>query len=148
MFQPRVILCPIDFTDNATVALGVASDIARQNKSTLIVLHVAESLGPEGLSFGEVQNRLQPEGHIAELQQRLQKAAPPQAGLTLRHLLTEGSPAKVVEEVVREQHVDLVVLGTHGRTGLDRLLMGSIAEEILRRCPCPVLIVKYPHSPA
>jgi nucleotide-binding universal stress UspA family protein len=146
MFQPRIILCPIDFTENAVIALGVATDIARQNQSTLLVLHVADTLGPEGATFREVETRLEPESHIADLQRMLQQAAPPQHGLTIRHLLTEGNPAKVVQQIVAEQHVDLVVLGTHGRTGLDRFLMGSIAEEILRRCPCPVLIVKYPRA--
>jgi universal stress protein A len=146
MFQPHVILCPIDFTDNAGIALGVATDIARQHQSTLLVLHVADSLGPEGISFGEAETRLQPEGRVADLQRLLRRAAPPQPGLTIRHLLTEGDPAAVVKQTVAEQHVDLVVIGTHGRTGLDHFLMGSIAEEILRSCPCPVLIVKYPRA--
>ena len=146
MFHPRVILCPTDFSENSTAALRVATDLARQNQATLIVLHVADTLGPENLGIAEAQTRLQPEAHVAELWQQLNRMAPDVPGLDTRRLLREGDPAAVIEQVVREQHCDLVVMGTHGRTGLDRLLMGSIAERILRRCPCPALIVKYPRA--
>jgi nucleotide-binding universal stress UspA family protein len=144
MFHPRVILCPTDFSENSTVALHVAKDLARQNQSALIVLHVADTLGPENLGYAEAATRLQPEGHVAELRETLHRMAPAEPGLEPRYLLREGDPAAVIEQVVREQHCDLVVLGTHGRTGLDRLLMGSIADQIIRRCPCPALVVKYP----
>jgi nucleotide-binding universal stress UspA family protein len=147
MFHPRVILCPTDFSENSTVALRIASDLARQNQATLLVLHVASSLGAEGLGYGEAESRLQPEGHVAELRQELHRLAPAEPGVETRYLLREGDPAAVIEQVVREQHCDLVVLGTHGRTGLDHLLMGSTAERIIRRCPCPALVVKYPRRP-
>jgi nucleotide-binding universal stress UspA family protein len=144
LFQPRIILCPTDFSENSTFALRIARDLAHQNQATLIAIHIAESLGAEGLAYGEATSQLQPEGHIAELRQRLMATVPAEPGLEPRYLLREGDPAAVIEQVVREHHCDLVVLGTHGRTGLDRLLMGSIAENIIRRCPCPVLVVKYP----
>lgn len=147
MFHPRVILCPTDFSENSAAALRVASDLARQNQAALIVLHVADTLGPESLGYGEAETRLQPEGHVAELRQELHRLAPAEPGLEPHYLLREGDPAAVIEQVVREQHCDLVVLGTHGRTGLDRLLMGSTAERIIRRCPCPALVVKYPRRP-
>jgi nucleotide-binding universal stress UspA family protein len=144
MFQPHIILCPTDFSENSTVALRIARDLAQQNQATLIVLHVADTLGPEGLGFVEAETRLQPEGHVADLWRELHQLAPAEPDLTLRRLLREGDPAQVIEQVVREESCDLVVLGTHGRTGLEHLLMGSIAERIIRRCPCPVLVVKYP----
>ena len=143
MFHPRVILCPTDFSETSTAALRIAKDLARQNHAALIVLHVADSLGPEGLGFADV-TRLQPEGHVEDLRQALHRIAPREPDLEPHHLLREGNPAAVIEQVVREQHCDLVVLGTHGRTGLEHLLMGSIAEQIIRRCPCLALVVKYP----
>jgi nucleotide-binding universal stress UspA family protein len=146
MFHPRVILCPTDFSDNSTAALGIARDLARQNGATLIALHVADTLGAEGLGFIDAETHLQPEGRVEELRQALLEIAPPEPDLQLRHLLREGDPVAVVEQVVREQGCDLVVLGTHGRTGLEHLLMGSIAERVIRRCPCPVLVVKYPRT--
>jgi nucleotide-binding universal stress UspA family protein len=148
MFHPRVILCPTDFSENSKAALRIARDLARQNGAALIVLHVADSLGPEGLGYVEAETRLQPEGRVEELRQALRRIAPPEPDLDPRYLLREGDPVAVVEQVVREQNCDLVVLGTHGRTGLDHLLMGSIAERIIRRCPCPVLVVKYPRPSA
>jgi nucleotide-binding universal stress UspA family protein len=125
MFHPRVILSPTDFSDNSTAALRVARDLARQNGAALIVLHVADSLGPEGVGYLEAETRLQPEGHVDELRQALRRIAPPEPGLEPRYLLREGDPAAVIEQVAREQGCDLIVLGTHGRTGLDHLLMGS-----------------------
>jgi len=146
MFHPRLILCPTDFSENSTIALRIATDLARQNQAGLVVLHVAETLGPGGLGFGEAATHLQPEGRVERLQWQLHQIAPPEPGLDVRWLLREGDPAAVIEQVVREQHCDLAVLGTHGRTGLDHLLMGSVAEQIIRRCPCPALVVKYPAS--
>ena len=145
MFQPRVILCPTDFSANSTVALGIARDLARQNQATLIVLHVADTLGPE--RPGHTSRRkpgCSPRDTSRTCGSSCSQMAPAEPGLDLRYLLREGDPAAVIEQVVREQHCDLVVLGTHGRTGLDHLLMGSIAEKIIRRCPCPALVVKYP----
>jgi nucleotide-binding universal stress UspA family protein len=144
MFHPRLILCPTDLSHNSAAPLGVARDLARQYGAALLVLHVADTLGPENVGYVEAETRLEPEAHVKELWQALGRVAPPEPGLQVRPLLREGDEAQVVEQVVREQHCDLVVLGSHGRTGLDHLLMGSIAEKIIRRCPCPVLVVKYP----
>jgi nucleotide-binding universal stress UspA family protein len=144
MFQPRTILHPTDFSEDSASALRVARDVARQYNASLLVLHVADTLGPEKLSFAEVTTRLQPESHVRDLRQRLQAFAPPEEGLAVRHLLAEGDPAAAVQQAVTEHQCDLLVLGTHGRTGLGRLLMESNAERILRLCPCPVLVLKYP----
>ena len=146
MFKPRHILCPVDFSDNAAYALQVAIDIARQNEALLLVLHVADTLGPENATFGEVASELQPEAHIARLEERLGRAVPTDAGVLVHCLLREGDPVTAIEEVVRTEGCDLIVAGTHGRTGLRHLLMGSIAERIVRLSPCPVLVLKYPSS--
>ncbi len=144
MFHPRLILCPTDFSENSGVALGIARDVARQYGAALIALHVADSLGPEGVGYVEAETQLQPEGHVEQLRQALHRAVAPEPGVETRHLLREGDTAAVIEQIVREQHCDLVVLGTHGRTGLEHLFMGSTAERIIRRCPCPGLVVKSP----
>jgi nucleotide-binding universal stress UspA family protein len=145
VFHPQLIVCPTDFSENAVFALRIAQDLARQHRAALLILHVADTLGPEKLSFGEAAGQLQPEAHLANLTRQLHQIFPPQPDLEVRYLLREGDPATVIEQVVREHKGDLlVVLGTHGRTGLDYLLMGSTAQRIMRRCPCPVLIVKYP----
>jgi nucleotide-binding universal stress UspA family protein len=147
MFHPRLILCPTDLSDDSAAILALARDVARQYRAALLVLHVAQTLGPEQVSYAEAETRLQPEAHVAELRRALLRLAPPEPGLDVRHLLREGDEVAVIEQVVREQHCDLVVLGTHGRTGLDRLLMGSLAEGVIRRSPCPVLVAHYPAAP-
>jgi nucleotide-binding universal stress UspA family protein len=146
VFNPRRILCPIDFSDNAAYALRVALDIARQNEASVVVLHVADTLGPENATFGQVASELQPEAHIRRLEERLGRAVPPDAGVMVHCLLREGDPVRAIEAVVRSEGCDLIVAGTHGRSGLRHLLMGSIAERIVRLAPCPVLVLKYPTS--
>jgi universal stress protein A len=143
MFQPRTILCPTDFSENAAYAQSVALDLARQNQATLVILHVAGTLGPEKLSFGEVASALQPEAHVRRLEEQLRRTVPADAGVPVRCLLREGDPARAIEQVVHSEQCDLIVAGTHGRTGLGHLLMGSVAERIVRLSPCPVLVLKY-----
>jgi nucleotide-binding universal stress UspA family protein len=147
VFQPRRILCPTDFSDDAGYALHIALDLARQNGGSVLLLHVADTLGAEGLTYSEATTRLQPEAHVRGLQEQLRRQAPPDAGVPVRFLLREGSPAPEIERAAREEGCDLVVLGTHGRTGLAHLLMGSIAERVVRTAPCPVLVVKSRGEP-
>ena len=59
-------------------------------------------------------------------------------------MLMEGEPGEAILRTATERHCDLIVMGTHGRTGLDRIIKGSVAEHVLRRAPCPVLTVKEP----
>ncbi len=144
MFRPRLILCPTDFSHDAARALEVATDLARQNDATLLLLHVADTLGPEGATFGQVATELQPEGHVHRLEGLLRQQLPADAGVPVRFLLREGDPAAEIVGVATSERCDLIVSGTHGRTGLSHLLMGSVAERVVRTSPCPVLVVKYP----
>lgn len=143
MFKPRIILHPTDFSECSQYAFHVAVDLAREHRALILLLHVAETLGPENLTFGEATSQLQPETYQHRLWddfRRRMPAAP--AGIVVRPLLREGDPAFEIDRIAREQHCDLIVMGTHGRTGLDHLLMGSVAERVVRHVPCPVLIVK------
>jgi nucleotide-binding universal stress UspA family protein len=146
MFHPHRILCPTDFSENSRFALHIALDLARQNEATLLVLHVADTLGPEKLTYAEASSQLQPEAYVTDLQHQLKSFVPVVSDVPILHLLREGMPPEVIQQVAAEEACDLIVIGTHGRTGLDRLLMGSLAEETIRRSPCPVLVVKYPRS--
>jgi nucleotide-binding universal stress UspA family protein len=64
--------------------------------------------------------------------------------ISVQHVLLEGEPATEIVHYARDAGIDLIVMGTHGRTGLDRLLMGSVAEKVMREAPCSVLVVKLP----
>jgi nucleotide-binding universal stress UspA family protein len=144
MFQLRIILHPTDFSDHSQYALEVAADLARQHGATLLVLHVVESLGAENATYGEIVSQREPESYRRRLDEDLRRSVPAPAGVAIRYLVTAGEPAQEIERVAREQTCDLIVMGTHGRAGLNRLLMGSSAERVIRIAPCPVLTTKLP----
>jgi nucleotide-binding universal stress UspA family protein len=82
-----------------------------------------------------------------ELFEKLKALGPIDSAVRVERVLLEGDPAAGILEKAREMPCDLIVMGTHGRTGVGRLLMGSVAEAVLRRAPCPVLTVKDPFGP-
>src|SRR5438093_13157908 len=140
MFRPNLILHPTDFSDSAAQAFSLAVDLARQFGAKLLVVHVAETLGPENVTFGEAAAQLQPEGYRQRLLEQLHRQIPPPGPeIALEHLLLEGDPARAIAQIARERSVGLIVMATHGRTGLRRILMGSVAEQVLRHADCPVL---------
>ena len=106
----------------------------------MIITHVHEPATP--YSAGDVAVDL---GDPTEesLRERLAEVTPTDASVPHRHLLLYGDPISQIVHAAEEQRVDMIVMGTHGRTGLTRLLMGSVAEAVVRRAACPVLIVKH-----
>jgi universal stress protein A len=143
MFKPHTILHPTDYSDNSAYAFKVALSLAEQHQATLYVAHVVETLGPEMVTFGEATTERQPESHLRHLWDELRQVeAPPGSAVTVRHILAEGDPAVEIAEVAKNYNCDLIVISTHGRTGLERLLMGSVAEKIVRLAPCAILTVK------
>ncbi|MFO0970458.1 MAG: universal stress protein [Gemmataceae bacterium] len=143
MFAPGIVLHPTDLSELSKGACRTAQDIATQYKAPLLLLHVVETLGPENITFGEAASALEPEGYRKRLLKELQAWAHLMGLPTAtRLLIAEGEPAASVEQVARAEKADLIVIGTHGRTGVKRLFMGSIAERIVRLAPCSVLTVK------
>jgi nucleotide-binding universal stress UspA family protein len=146
MFQPRVLLHPTDYSDCARFAFDVAVDLARSHAARLLVLHVAETLGPETVSYGEAVSQRQPAGHREQLWKWLrQMAPPPEAGVAVEHLLAEGEPARAIAEAAQRQKCDLIVMGTYGRSALNRLLTGSVSQKVAHLVRCAVLTVRMPH---
>jgi nucleotide-binding universal stress UspA family protein len=137
----RAILVAADFSGCSEDAFRVARALARDYRARLIVLHVATP--PPFVTPGELQKALQrPDGYRAELEGRLRLvyAADSPAGVDYR--VQDGDPAVEILGVAREAQCDLIVMGTHGRTGLLRALTGSVAESVLRRADCSVMVVK------
>jgi len=85
-----------------------------------------------------------PEKEIAMLDHKLHQVAVPGSQVKVEHRLVEGFAAEAILQAAEESKADMIVMGTHGRTGFNRLLMGSVAEEVLRKAACPVLTVKAP----
>jgi nucleotide-binding universal stress UspA family protein len=140
----RTILHPTDYSETSQHAFAWAVQLAQQHKAHLLILHVVNSLDPERISYGEAKTKPQPESYQAQLREELRRLTPSDPHVSTEHLLAEGEPAAEILRVAREYHCDLIVLGTHGRTGLDRLLLGSVAEQVIRRAACPVLTVRSP----
>jgi nucleotide-binding universal stress UspA family protein len=138
----ETFLVPHDFSDDAQAALDTAVELARRLGAQLHLLHAYQQpvdvLSPYGVS---VPANLGPELRAAALA-RLRQIAEPFAELRTEVLAVEGPPASVIAEQAEALGADLVVMGTHGRTGLRHLLLGSVAERTVRSAPCPVLTVK------
>jgi nucleotide-binding universal stress UspA family protein len=140
----RRILVPIDFSAHAEPVIQWAIHLAEEHGSTLILLH-AYHLPVE---FQQLEGAYLPQDFWAsvkaEAEQNLNRYAEPlrARGLAVELIVREGYPATVIEEEAIEQRADLIVIGTRGLSGLKHLLLGSIAERVVQKSPCPVLTVK------
>lgn len=139
MLSFHTILHPTDFSEPSEHALSLAAALARDHGARLVLLHVVP---PPAVLGGDALVLPPPDTHDEE-KRRLDRLAVP-AGLPAERRLAEGDPAVEILRLAKECNADLIVLGTHGRTGLRRLLMGSVAEQIVRWSDCPVLTVKTP----
>jgi nucleotide-binding universal stress UspA family protein len=141
MLAIHTILHPTDFSDRAAQAFHVASALARDYGARLVVCHV---YNPPPVVYGEFGAAPPPPEETESLRERLGRWRPTDESIEVQHYLVEGDPATEIVALAKDCGCDLVVMGTHGRTGLGRLLMGSVAEQVVRRAPCPVLTVKTP----
>jgi universal stress protein A len=142
MLPIRTILHPTDFSECSEFAFRVACSMARDYRARLIILHVA----PSELVSSRVIGGSSPETYRAELENRLRRCEMPDLRIVVEHQLRQGEPAVEILRAVQEFSCDLIVLGTHGRTGLGRALLGSVAESVMRNATCPVLTVKAPSA--
>lgn len=137
--KAQKILYPTDFSEAGRQALAMATSLARDSGATLIVAHVEEP--PMAYGGGEMYYGVDQLDH-EELRKSLAAVVPTDPAVPCVHKLLIGDPAEAILQLAEADHVDLIVMGTHGRTGLTRLLMGSVAEAVVRRAKCPVLTVK------
>jgi nucleotide-binding universal stress UspA family protein len=145
----RNILCPIDLSDGSSRPLAYAPAFARWCEATLTVLHVVPTFDPMQVrsgALGDPVRMLYPmtrDEILSELRRAVDAAG---AGTLDVALATDAgdAAATIVDHAVR-MATDLLVMGTHGRGGFDRLLLGSVTEKVLRKAPCPILTVP-PHA--
>ena len=133
------VLFPTDFSTASDAALSHAEALAKQSGAELLIIHVEEP--PLAYGGGELYYGL-PEPTSDRIQKMLADVRPKDPGVKFKHRLMMGDPAGEIVRIAGEENVDSIVLGTHGRTGLSRLLMGSVAEGVVRRAPCPVLVYR------
>ncbi|HKA04796.1 MAG TPA: universal stress protein, partial [Acidimicrobiales bacterium] len=146
MLPIHTILHPTDFSDRSTHALRLAGALARDYGARLIVLHVAEM---PAVPYAEgVIPPVDPDDVVRVARHQLELLDAPVTGHPVERHLEVGDPIDTILGVAHDLPADLIVMGTHGRTGLRRLLMGSVAEQIVRRATCPVLTMTSPFAAA
>jgi len=148
---PRLekLLLPTDFSGCANYAVPYAAAIARATNATIICVHVVEPVVPAVGYTGLAEPM-----PIADISEQLEDSAERQlpklaeceecAGLDLEEIIVHGDAAAEIVRVAAEREVDLIVISSHGRTGLGRMIFGSTAEAVVRHAGCPVLVVKPP----
>jgi universal stress protein A len=143
-FAFRKIVVPVDFSECSKRALQYALPLARQFGASLILIYVMPANYFVGSEFGPVDFPL-PEGEWRDQSQRELEALAKREigeGISYEARVVQGQPAHEIAACAREDGADLIVLSTHGRTGLRHVLVGSVAENVVRYAPCPVLVVR------
>ncbi len=139
------ILVPHDFSEHAASAVEVAADLARRYEASVTLLHVYESMVYAMPESFVVFPPAQLAGLMGELEKHLQNAKQQAVALKVERVdtkLVQGAPVQSIVQVAHDGGYDLIVMGTHGRTGISHALIGSVAERVVRKAGCPVLTVR------
>jgi nucleotide-binding universal stress UspA family protein len=142
MSRIKTILVPVDFTDYSNRAADYAAMLAKQFRATLILVHAIEPF-----TYSMTDTVLVTDHYTAlkVIAQRLIDALRRKVGkkgVKVKTLVLRGTPYVTIVEHARKNRANLIVMGTHGRTGLEHLVLGSVAERVVRLAPCPVLTVR------
>jgi len=146
MILLKKVLVATDFSDVSNTALAYGRALARSFDATMTVLHitdvVATGIGEAGGKYDDVQRAAE---EAARAQVETQLTAEDRSVLHAKAVtLASIEPAESIVTYAAQETVDVIVMGTHGRGGMAHLLMGSVAEGVVRSAPCPVLVVKHP----
>ncbi|HTU92543.1 MAG TPA: universal stress protein [Gemmataceae bacterium] len=139
MLPLGAVLHPTDFSDNSEFAFRVACALARDYDARLVLLHV---IPPPMVIYagGPVPAETWPS--VEEVKEKLRQLESLAHRVRVESQVLEGDPVDMILRAAEETRSDVIVMGTHGRTGLGRLLLGSVAESVIRKAPCPVLSAK------
>lgn len=149
MINIKKVLFPTDFSENSNYAFDYALDLAQKLGARLYILHVIhELIDTTGFYIPNIS--------LDELQKDLEKGAEKMMEKFCKDRMGDfkeyeciniiGLPHIEILSVAKEKGIDMIVMGTHGRTGIDRVLFGSTAEKVLKKAPCPVLTVRHPQK--
>lgn len=131
------ILVPIDFSPQSKAALGYAEAFAQQSGAELLVVHIIDP---------KIQDLkgLNRDDTLVALYEALHALKPADEKIECSYQIVEGAAAKSIVDLANEEQAEMIVMGTHGRTGMKRLVMGSVAEAVVRNAKCPVLTLRDP----
>lgn len=145
MLEWRKILCPVDFSENSRLALAAAIELSRQHRAELLLLHVYQAPGvsfPEATIYAGDEILQQLVDVVQKSLAAWKKDAEAHGAANVSVHTAMGVPYVEIVRMAEEQDCDLIVIGTHGRTALMRVLIGSVAEKVVRHAKCPVLTVR------
>ena len=143
MINIKNILCPVDHSDCSKEALKYAVSFAMKDNSKLYLLHVIDIR-----AFDESINAMTPQipddETLAQLKTKLLDCIPEEMrdDMNVEALVVQGIPFVEIISTAKRNDVDMIVLGSHGRTGISHMMMGSVSEKVVRKAPCPVLTVR------
>jgi nucleotide-binding universal stress UspA family protein len=146
----KKILVPVDFSADAHRAILTATDLARRYDGALTLLHVFQPmtlLVPDGYIFFTPSQMAEVISNCSELLSRLQAEALAAGAPRVATEQLQGVAAAEISAYASQHDFDLIVMGTHGRTGIAHAVLGSVAERVVRAAPCPVLTVREPKPP-
>jgi nucleotide-binding universal stress UspA family protein len=138
-FPKQCVVVPVDFSAESLAAVEVGRSLVERNEQ-LHVVHVLIDIAP--LEAGEVWGVTDPQARLAQVEKMLREklAGPQHSGIQTAVLL--GEPAHGIANYAQEKGAALIVIPSHGRTGITRLLIGSVAERVVRLAHCPVLVLR------
>lgn len=138
MFPIRTILHPTDFSASSEAALVHACALAKDYGGEVVLLHVWEPL----IVMGGEQYPQVPPNDVEETMARLDVLPVPEPSVKVSRKVVVGEPAEEIVREAKQRPCDMIVMGTHGHSGVTRVLLGSVAEGVLRHATCPVLTVR------
>jgi nucleotide-binding universal stress UspA family protein len=147
MFSINVIVVPTDFSERSLVALDYAVDLAEAYDAELKVVFVNEpGLKISDMAWVGVEERSMDDKHLAEARRSIEKTVLDRipVDLSADARVLYGEAVDKIIEYASDVNADLIVMATHGRTGVSHVLLGSVAGQVVRKAPCPVLTVKNP----
>lgn len=142
--KAQKILFATDFSEHSDAARSFATSLARDSGASMLIVHVVEP-PPQSADRGVGGYAVEAEDEAAS-QRKLNEFVPTDPAVSHSHKLLHGSPASEIVKCAEQEGVDLIVVGSHGRRGLMRMLLGSAAEGVVRKATCPVITVKQPNK--
>ncbi len=145
MISLKKILCPIDHSDCSKEALKYAVSLAMKDEAKLLLLHIIDIRSfNEGLEAMSAQ--IPDEETLKQLRAKLLDCIPEEIrdDMEVEALVVQGIPFAEIISTAKENEIDMIVIGSHGRTGISHMMLGSVSEKVVRKAPCPVLTVRQP----
>lgn len=143
MISFKKILCPIDHSDCSKEALKYAVTFAMKDEAKLYLLHIID-IRSFNDSLVAMSHQIPDEETLEQLRIKLLDCIPEEIrdDMNVEAIVVQGIPFAEIISTAREKDIDMIVIGSHGRTGISHMMLGSVSEKVVRKAPCPVLTVR------